>query len=197
MTQWINIRRAHDSISAERSVNDLHETININYDGEWDDPITITIPKPRPKPIIINDLPPRFSTQCPKGSLRCEPNIPTGSAQRDCPSTRKNWKGLDKGDEKKRLYKCLPKYYPVKLRRRYRRGILMSSFPIRKLLKIAWNIGVSNPDGFDKSDMKYLGFPDEESALSFFLNGWVNTDKESICNYIWNRLYDTDQIKQC
>lgn len=106
----------------------------------------------------------------------------------------KQWRGIDRGDDRKRIYRKLHRYCPGKIRRNHRRGRLISSFPKHKLLRIAWKIGVSNPDGFGREDFQYWGIDDEEEGFEFFLSGWTDETKDCIENYIWGRLYDTDEI---
>ena len=107
--------------------------------------------------------------------------------------SRPQWRGIDRGDDRYRLYQKLPHYFPGKIRRRYRRGRLMESFNQVKLIKIAWKVGVSNPDGFDRSDCEFLGCPLDE-GFEHFVDGWNGTKKLALMNYIWNHLNDSNAI---
>lgn len=103
------------------------------------------------------------------------------------------WRGLDRGDGRYRLYQKIPHYFPGKIRRQYRRGRLMSTFSRVKLLRIAWKVGVVNPDGFDISDCPFWNVTPEK-GFEFFVNGWEGTTKETLIQYLWNKLEETDQI---
>lgn len=100
------------------------------------------------------------------------------------------WRGIDKRDGRYRLYKRTSKHVN---RRPNKSGKLIDSFSKSKLIKIAWKIGVANPDGFDQNDAKYLrcGL---QSGYIHYKNGWMEINKKIIGNYVWNRLYDTDKI---
>jgi len=107
---------------------------------------------------------------------------------------RSQWRGLDKYDGKRRLYRSIPSYFPGKIRRRYRRGRLITSFTHYKLLRIAWKLDVSNPEGFDKSDGEFMEL-DDNDGFEHFVNGWNDNTKDDIAIYIWNRLHETDEIR--
>jgi hypothetical protein len=104
-----------------------------------------------------------------------------------------SWRGIDRRDGKYRLYKRIPSYCPGKMRNKSLRGRLMNSFTKFKLIKIAWKIGVANPDSFDSNDAKLFNLTDEE-GFKHFAEGWNNSNKDDIMNYIWNHLYDADAI---
>lgn len=79
------------------------------------------------------------------------------------------------GDGRYRLYQKIPHYFPGKIRRQYRRGRFMSSV---KLLRIAWKVGVVNPDGFDISDCPFWNVTPEQ-GFELFVIGWENITKET------------------
>lgn len=103
------------------------------------------------------------------------------------------WIGLDYGDGNYRLYRCIPYYFPANSKCRYIKGRLMKSFSQYKLLKIAWKIGVANPDGFDISDSYFINI-NSKVAFDFFVMGWNGIKKKMLIQYIWNKLEETDKI---
>lgn len=101
------------------------------------------------------------------------------------------WIGLDRCDGKQRLFRYVP---GLTLRRdRFPKGRCMISFSRHKLLRIAWKIGVNNPDGFARDDCNFFGLTDGEGFTHFTL-GWKETNKIILGNYIWNHLYDNDAV---
>jgi hypothetical protein len=103
------------------------------------------------------------------------------------------WRGLEKGDGQYRLYRTIPQYRPGKIRRHSRKGRLMKSYTTIQLMKIAWKIGVTNPEGFDLESCHHWGC-EPADGLRFFITGWTGTTKDQLMNHIWNHLYDTDEI---
>lgn len=104
-----------------------------------------------------------------------------------------HWHGIDRQDGKCRLYRRFPSYFPREIRRSYRRGRLVKSFTKYRLYRIAWSLGVSNPEGFCKADGEIFDMSNDES-FQLFIRGWGRTGKEKLGNYIWNRLYDLNRI---
>lgn len=98
------------------------------------------------------------------------------------------WRGLDKGDNHLRLYKS--KHF---LDRGNHCGRIISSYTKDELIKVAWKIGVTNPEGFDTEECDFWEIPHDE-VFEIFASGWSRVDKKTVANYIWNRLYDTDAI---
>lgn len=105
-------------------------------------------------------------------------------------SRHKVWYGIDRGDDRYRLRQNVP--YRLS-RKSDHRGRLIDSFSKYKLLRIAWKIGVSNPEGFSKDDAEFLGL-DDYSGFEHFLSGWEGMRKTQLTNYVWNRLHDLDQV---
>ncbi len=70
---------------------------------------------------------------------------------------------------------------------------LINSFSKDRLMKIAWQAGVSNPDGFDRTDATFFGL-NNQSAFDWFQTGWDTTSKTILGIYIWNRFHDLDEI---
>lgn len=97
-----------------------------------------------------------------------------------------NWRGIETWTDNYRVYKRTTK-------KPHRKGRLLKSFTYSQLLKLAWEIGVSNPEGFSDYDSKFLGY-DDGDGFNSFISGWYDTNKSDLINYIWNRLYDTDNI---
>lgn len=134
-------------------------------------------------------------------SDKSEPSISTQSNPKPYPQWTRikrnrqqlKWKGVDRHDGKYRLYQTVPGYFPGKIRRQHRRGKLMTSFDRIKLIKIAWKTGVANPESFDRSDCDILGLTDKQ-GFHCFVNGWTGTNKPTLIQYIWNHLYDSDNI---
>lgn len=104
------------------------------------------------------------------------------------------WNFLDKGDGRLRLQrKAGTKRYfkdgKVHVRFKKQSRKLIASFSREKLIKIAWKSDVTNPEGFDRDDAKFLGVTDD-IGFDFYKTGWISTKKIVIGRYIWNRLYD-------
>lgn len=118
---------------------------------------------------------------------------PTQGQLRLTRSTQIIWRGLDKNDGKYRIYQSIPDYLPGKIRRKYRRSKLMSSFTNLQLKRVAWKVGVTNQEGFDISDSKFWGASSAE-GFKIFIKGWSNTSKSTLMDYIWNKLDDLDLI---
>lgn len=100
------------------------------------------------------------------------------------------WRGLDKGDNIYRLYRKIPYC------RKYRKGVLMTSFKMWKLFRIAWDTNVFNPDGFGISDCPFWGIS-QNIGYELFLQGWKGITKDKLILHIWNRLEETDRILIC
>jgi hypothetical protein len=109
---------------------------------------------------------------------------------------RSSWIALDRCDGKQRLYRCLPSFMSIQSHPLYRRGRLVTSFTRYKLLRIAWKIGVSNPDGFGRDDCDFFGLNNQEGFQQFIL-GWKGINKITLGDYIWNYLYDNDAVYSC
>ena len=103
------------------------------------------------------------------------------------------WIAFDRCDGRQRLnrYRRLPVDEQIKFL--YPRGRLISNFPRSRLLEIAWKAGVSNPEGFAKSDCEFFDMA-EEDGFALFLRGWASIQKSTLCNYIWNYLYDNHAV---
>ena len=98
------------------------------------------------------------------------------------------WMGLDRGDG------CYRLYQEGRIEtKRHQRGRLMTSFSKEKLLRIAWDIGVFNPDSFGKSECRFWGVTCRE-GFNMFVTGWERSSKNTIIQYIWNTLEDNDEI---
>ena len=107
------------------------------------------------------------------------------------------WKGIDHGDNR---YRLITSYISdarlskkSKGSKKSSKGRLMNSFNRKRLLRIAWEMGVSNPDGFSRIDCEFFDV-DLNQGFAFFASAWHNMFKQSICNYIWNHLDETDEI---
>lgn len=105
------------------------------------------------------------------------------------------WKGLDKGDGKYRIYRVLPSCLPATFHAQYSRGVLIQKFTKLKLMRIAWILCVSNPDGFSNLDARMFSMNDL-SGFCHFMSGWTTTKKDILIEYIWNHLLDTDSVKK-
>ena len=173
--KWITIKRDR-TIQSSTEPHDIIETCTITFN-----PVRALIPPTKRSPAVG---PQRSLTT---GRSSCK--LVDFSDQK----IKGRWRGLDKYDGKKRIYRSIPSYFPRKTRRQYRRGCLMTSFTRYKLLRIAWKLVVSNPEGFDKSDCEFVGLNDDE-GFKHFVSGWNRTTKDDIISYIWNHLYDTNQI---
>jgi hypothetical protein len=104
------------------------------------------------------------------------------------------WNFLERGDGRLRLQRTariIRRFKDGTVHVRFKRSShrLMASFSRRKLLKIAWKTDVTNPEGFDRGDTRFLGV-DDDIGFEFYKTGWVSTTKIVIGRYIWNRLYD-------
>jgi hypothetical protein len=104
------------------------------------------------------------------------------------------WDFHDKGDGRLRLRRkthTVRRFKDGKIQIRFKKPSqrLISSFSKAKLLKIAWKCDVTNPDGFDRGDAKFLGVSDK-MGFDFYKTGWCSTKKMIIGRYIWNRLHD-------
>lgn len=104
------------------------------------------------------------------------------------------WDFFEKGDHRLRLRRkatTTRRFKDGKIRIRFKRPSqrLITSFSKAKLLKIAWKSDVTNPDGFDRNDAKFLGVTDD-TGFEFYKTGWSLTTKLIIGRYIWNRLHD-------
>jgi hypothetical protein len=100
------------------------------------------------------------------------------------------WRGIDHRDGKHRLYKIIPGCIRDKIRYRNQNGRVMHSFSKIKLIKIAWKIGVNNPEGFNKKTSTLSA----NQGLIHFIDGWINTSKPSLAGHIWNHLADNNSI---
>ena len=210
LTETFKLRCGSDFGSDSSDNIDSEETVNVDFDSTTvsDDDFTeetteettedesireVTLKIPQ----NISDITLEVPSSTTDVIIEVPSNIRANVVQ---PSTffrrfqNKKWRGLDRGDDRQRLYQSLPGYYPGKIRRMYRRGRLVTSFPKDKLLRIAWKIGVSNPEGFGKEDCQFIGINGNGQGLEFFLTGWGDATKDIIGNYIWNRLYDTNEI---
>lgn len=104
------------------------------------------------------------------------------------------WDFFEKGDGRLRLQRktCTTRRFKdgkVHVRFKKPSQRLISSFSRMKLMKIAWKCEVTNPDGFDRGDAKFLDVSDEV-GFEFYKTGWTTTTKTIMGRYIWNRLYD-------
>jgi hypothetical protein len=110
-----------------------------------------------------------------------------------------NWDFYEKGDGRLRLRRnhlTTRHFKEGKIRVRFKKPSqkLITSFSKAKLLRIAWKCDVTNPDGFDRGDAKFLGIEDHV-GFNFYKTAWSSTKKQVLGRYIWNRLYDLHNTK--
>lgn len=129
---------------------------------------------------------PKKISPCKSPKSSCKNNEPRWINTKD---KSIKWRGIDRGDGKYRLYKTVPHHVPDMIRRRNHRGRLMYSFDKVKLMKIAWKIGVSNPDGFNKKSEL-----NSNRGIQHFIDGWTRTNKPALMSYIWNHLANNNKI---
>jgi hypothetical protein len=106
-----------------------------------------------------------------------------------------HWRGIDHGDGLFRLYQ--KPHHRLRdhslIKQHCKQGRLIQSFNILHLLKIAWMIGVTNFEGFDRTDCNFFGIT-MTRGFQLYLTGWNNINKEILSTYIWNKLEETDCI---
>lgn len=109
-------------------------------------------------------------------NMKCWKRIPLGS-----------WMGIKCQDDIFRFGKRTHDY------RESIRGRIGISFTKQQLIRIAWQINITNHDGFDYADCLYLGVPSNIGYLHY-INGWQSVTKDVLSLYIWNKLEETDRI---
>jgi hypothetical protein len=101
------------------------------------------------------------------------------------------WYGIISNDRRKRVIKRIPQYYPTSpIQHRVR---LLESFTLDKLIKLAWNIGVTNPEGMNNETFQLEDARDRSTYITF-ATGWRACPKRVMANYIWNRLVEIDRF---
>ena len=93
------------------------------------------------------------------------------------------WRGFDYKDGQRRLIEQ-EVGDGIRDKRMKSRGRVITTFQRDTLIKVAWEIGVSNPNG-DNINLFDINL---EKGFEIFLDGWRWINRNLIANDIWNRL---------
>ncbi|MEO6067395.1 MAG: hypothetical protein ABIQ41_05385 [Gemmatimonadales bacterium] len=121
------------------------------------------------------------------GRVYCSP-VSTGKEEKP----KMEWRGLLDHDRRPRIYQKVPSCFGRRAASQAKRGRVLDSFTRVKLIRIAWKVGVENPQGYTKDNCKR--FIRSGNYYEKYVDGWKGLQKYRVTQYLWNHMLKTNQV---